>query len=631
LVGPAIVTVTHLITIAEPAIARGTATFRWTVEPPTALYRDTSFELAFPSSVALECVPRSIWWRVALACLHSQWALLRPCRVVLPVRLDPGEREFWLRMCDAQVATLETYVGGTDTARAIDLVEAGAPLEPVAPGPDSGLIAACFSGGRDSLTEAAMLQELGERPLLVTTTSPRDGSLEHETSRRSHVLEEIQRRRGLELVEVRGTLRGRWDNGFVAARYGVGVNEVTDTFLYFAAALAVAVARGARAINLASHTEVQESAHLAGAIVEHKHRMYSAPTQRALSTLLAPAGLRYGGLTYPLYQFQVQRLLESRYADLRDLQYSCWSLTAEQCACSRCDECRTVAFNLMAEGVAPREIGIDLVSVLNAHSDWRPRREEIDPPLPNALWLCDSRLVHCLQTLTPQRMAEFIKLDGTPSEAAAGALRSYERMRTAALLYDVVPEPGYRAGFLEFVDQSLRGRVGAIFDEHFTREPSSAHVESVRRSIALSNWITAPLARPELDRRRRAGAARPSPVLPVRPARARPPESLGWPTPSAAPAGRNWIGCDLSTPVEFFTLSEGGFRMADSVYRVTEVIGVSSESWEHAARSAVETAAKTVRDLRVAEVLRQDVTIENGGLVNYRVRLAISFKFNSGD
>ena len=71
--------------------------------------------------------------------------------------------------------------------------------------------------------------------------------------------------------------------------------------------------------------------------------------------------------------------------------------------------------------------------------------------------------------------------------------------------------------------------------------------------------------------------------------------------------------------------------MADSVYRVTEVIGVSSDSWEAAARNAVETAAKTVRDLRVAEVIRQDVTIENGGLVSYRVRLGISFKFQTGD
>jgi flavin-binding protein dodecin len=71
--------------------------------------------------------------------------------------------------------------------------------------------------------------------------------------------------------------------------------------------------------------------------------------------------------------------------------------------------------------------------------------------------------------------------------------------------------------------------------------------------------------------------------------------------------------------------------MADSVYRVTEVIGVSSESWEAAARNAVETAAKSVRDLRVAEVLRTDVTIENGSISAYRVRLGISFKYDSGD
>ena len=71
--------------------------------------------------------------------------------------------------------------------------------------------------------------------------------------------------------------------------------------------------------------------------------------------------------------------------------------------------------------------------------------------------------------------------------------------------------------------------------------------------------------------------------------------------------------------------------MAESVYRVTEVIGVSTESWEAAARNAVETAAKSVRDLRIAEVLRQDVTVGDGGVVNYRIRLAISFKYDSGD
>lgn len=70
--------------------------------------------------------------------------------------------------------------------------------------------------------------------------------------------------------------------------------------------------------------------------------------------------------------------------------------------------------------------------------------------------------------------------------------------------------------------------------------------------------------------------------------------------------------------------------MAESVYRITEVIGASTESWESAARSAVDTAAATVRDLRIAEVLRQDVTIGEGGIVNFRVRLAISFKYKKG-
>ncbi len=70
--------------------------------------------------------------------------------------------------------------------------------------------------------------------------------------------------------------------------------------------------------------------------------------------------------------------------------------------------------------------------------------------------------------------------------------------------------------------------------------------------------------------------------------------------------------------------------MADSVYRVTEVIGVSSESWEAAARNAVQTAAQTVRDIRVAEVTRKDVTIENGQISGFRVRLDISFKYDSG-
>ena len=70
--------------------------------------------------------------------------------------------------------------------------------------------------------------------------------------------------------------------------------------------------------------------------------------------------------------------------------------------------------------------------------------------------------------------------------------------------------------------------------------------------------------------------------------------------------------------------------MAGSVYRVTEVIGTSPDSFADAAKNAIETAAGTVRDLRIAEVVRQDVAIKDGQIENYRVRLAISFKYESG-
>ncbi|MBK5111584.1 MAG: dodecin domain-containing protein [Thermoleophilia bacterium] len=68
--------------------------------------------------------------------------------------------------------------------------------------------------------------------------------------------------------------------------------------------------------------------------------------------------------------------------------------------------------------------------------------------------------------------------------------------------------------------------------------------------------------------------------------------------------------------------------MSESVYRVTEVVGVSSDSWEQAARNAVETVSETVRDLRVAEVVRQDVTIVDGKVDEYRIRLDVSFKYD---
>ncbi len=70
--------------------------------------------------------------------------------------------------------------------------------------------------------------------------------------------------------------------------------------------------------------------------------------------------------------------------------------------------------------------------------------------------------------------------------------------------------------------------------------------------------------------------------------------------------------------------------MTNSVYKIIEIVGTSTKSWEDAAKTALQTAGKSLEDLRVAEVVKQDVTIENGKVSAYRVRLNISFKYHTG-
>ena len=70
-------------------------------------------------------------------------------------------------------------------------------------------------------------------------------------------------------------------------------------------------------------------------------------------------------------------------------------------------------------------------------------------------------------------------------------------------------------------------------------------------------------------------------------------------------------------------------KSSESVYKIVEVIGTSTKSWEDAGRIAVETASGTLRDLRVAEVVKQDLKVEGGKVVAYRTRVLLSFKYGS--
>ena len=69
-------------------------------------------------------------------------------------------------------------------------------------------------------------------------------------------------------------------------------------------------------------------------------------------------------------------------------------------------------------------------------------------------------------------------------------------------------------------------------------------------------------------------------------------------------------------------------RMKGGVYKIIEIVGVSATSWEDASKVAIQTASKSLEDLRIAEVVKQDVTIENGKVTGFRVRLSISFKYH---
>jgi hypothetical protein len=484
----------HRIELMPPVIEGQVATFSWRLEPASALYHKTSFSLTFPDGIDLSCVPVRLWWDIFIICLHPHWLLLRPCQISMPLKLGAPERQFWLQLLRNGADTL--WACGLDSLRseALGISITGGELD-VSPQAIAGSgYGTAFSSGKDSLLQAGLLCELTERPLLVTTTSPLPPLADHDTERRRNVFAAIQARRKLRFVEVVSDFRSIWDNGFAGGLgYPVAVNELTDTFLYMSSLLAAGAALGATRLFLASEAEVQANAVLDGKIVQHSHFMYSAATQRALGRLLAPYGIRFGSLIWPLYSMQVQQLLWARYPDLCDLQYSCWRVGLGEATCSQCEQCFRIAMIALASGENPERMGIDLHKVLAYGPSYGPLAggSRAVPVLPQD---CEAQRVEA-GVMGAMGRISLLHLAAVLARGQRGrlaareifeALRDFHRLRRRARRFPKQPRLGVKEAFFDWLDPDLQDSLIAIYTRHFSREPRRSHFGIFERSRALT-------------------------------------------------------------------------------------------------------------------------------------------------
>jgi hypothetical protein len=489
----------HTITIHDPALDGNHVRFSWHVEPESRLYARTSFSLTFPDDVDVTTVPARVWWVVAMLCLHSHWVLLRPCVVRLPIALEAGELEFWGRLMDSEIATLESIRGTQFFERSVRIETGDRVLPPWERLVERGLCAASFSGGKDSLLQAALLRELGFPLTLVATTSPMPPFEDHRTQYRAFVLSEAPRRLGASLTEVASDVRTCWELGFAGRLgYPLAVSEMTDTFVYFSALLAVAVATGRTHLFLASEAEVQETVEVEGRVVQISHFMYSTITQQAIGGLLRPLGITYSSLTSPLHNSHVQRLLWERYPDVRSLQYSCWRVTDGQSACSACSQCLRVAIGALAAGGDPSDMGIDLAQVLRETKDWKPKSLSARA-LPDDVVAVDlsHQMVGNIRALNIADVRARL-VGERQSRASVRRLRrglaDFADLRRRIAAYPSTRRFGYREGFFALLDPLVRDGVLRIIQEHFEPEPLEQHAALLQRNRALADRIIEPLA-----------------------------------------------------------------------------------------------------------------------------------------
>ena len=492
------------VALFHPKVDGQRAMFSWQESRPSGLYRETRFQLKFPESIPIAGVPARLWWHVMVMCLHAHWPLLRPCVVRIPVRMDPGSKDTWLRLLQCHAYTLDAIGTGTPMTGDVTIVDGDEVLPRADPLPDRLDCAAAFSGGKDSLAQVGLLCEMRRPPLLVTTTSPHPMSCLEVSSFRARALAEVQRRRGLELAEVTSDFRGTWDN-LLSRRWGypLSLNEMADTFLYTAALAVVGYARGASRLFLASENEVSLNAIRDGVYLQHSHFMYSALTQAAMSALMRPLGLKLGSLTGSLQSSMVQEIVTRRYRDLADLQCSCWSGTGTSRACSQCAECRRLALVSLACGGSPSDQGVDMIRMLEATGAHRPKAESEYPHPPNRLVAQGFRLQYAraIHAISPARVLWYL-MRHHPKSLRDGslirAMRGFMALRARTLAEFPAPpsSAGYRAGYLELLEEPLRSELRQILAQQFGAAPEAEYREQLGNLRRMIDHVIAPMREP---------------------------------------------------------------------------------------------------------------------------------------
>lgn len=488
------------VVLSPPKVDGQTVHFSWSVSPETEMYRKTGFYLEFPDSVPLEQVPMRLWWTVFFLCIHSHWAVLRPCVIHLPVRLPPREKALWIRLLASYADTLDALNPGQPRPRNIKIIEQGERAPETKPLVNKGGCVAAFSGGKDSLAQTGLLVELGLKPLLVTTTSPMPNTYMHNSKYRARAMEEIQSRCGVQLIEVHSDLRSNWNNR-VPGRWGyqAAMNEIADTHLFTAALVVSGYVHGATRMFLASENEVSRNVIADGVYLQHRHFMYSALTQAGISALLEPFGMKLGSLTTALHSDQVQTLVVQRYPHLSDLQCSCWLTTESAKACSECGECRRLAWVSLARGGSPARQGVDLVKMLLSCTRPAPERSRLKKHPPNALSSesFKRQLGYAILSIPPAVIRLYISSnysEALPRSAVELAMLEFTKLQADFRSeFPIPPEISrYRAGFLMLLDEDLRDKLVRIFDDHFQAEIPGIYTEELGNLCQAIEWLTQP-------------------------------------------------------------------------------------------------------------------------------------------